>query len=171
MKLYTEHQIKEALSSLPFEEVKSKITVSDDIQEFIDDKDIKEIPVIFPTRKADYGNYKHYRRFPIELGPQNIIMIHHFDNVRQGMDIHFEAHDFIEENTEAMNSTYDQYKKSAQQFFSQLEGHYCDAFLEALIIEATKKLSESDGRRKNNQSYESRALKALKSAEMSIVSE
>jgi hypothetical protein len=120
-----------------------------------------------------YSQFKDYRRFPIQLGPQSIISISHFSN--RSMDDAFENHDMMEDNDAACKYGYEESEIAAKQFFDQLEGHYCDAFLESLIIEATLKLKRSDDRRlklankAGDLSYaESRAEKALSNAAEAI---
>ena len=179
IKLYTEEQLLDACKKVSTYETigvapESKITTSSEIKEFIDDVDITEIPVIFPTRKTDYSSFKHYRRFPIQLSAQNIILIHHFDNVHGGLENIFEAHDFQEENVEA--SKFDETKSAVKQFFDQLEGHYSDYFLQELIIEATRKLDKGDIERfefskklKKEEPFESRAKKTLDKASKILI--
>ncbi|HWY13073.1 MAG TPA: hypothetical protein VN026_17180 [Bacteroidia bacterium] len=173
IKLYTEEQVAKlcyAVEDACLEVPESKITTSSAIKEFIDDNEITEIPVIFPSRKTDFSSYKHYRRFPIQLGAQSIILIHHF-KASGGFDQSFESHDFQEENQEAFEYGCKENEIATKQFFDQLEGHYCDAFLGALIIEATKKLNESDARRLSYSKklgkecdFDNRAKKALDKA-------
>lgn len=175
IKLYTEEQVLKlcyAIEGACLDVPESKITTSAEIKEFIDDKTITEIPVIFPSRKTDYSSFKHYRRFPIQLSAQNIILIHHFNNIGAGgLGGAFEAHDFHEENAVAYEHCLKECKISAKQFFDQLEGHYSDRFLEAIIIEATNSLNNSDNRRfefskklKKDEAFDSRAKKALDKA-------
>lgn len=86
-------------------------------------------------------DYKNYKRFPIELGPSNIILIHLFSNSDKLRDA-FENIDMWEENKAVFD--YDVDKNAAKQFFEQLEGHYCDNFLKEIILEASRLLKESD---------------------------
>jgi len=90
-------------------------------------------------------DFKDYKRFPIQIGAQSIIVIHHFSN--NSMKDSFELHDMQEENQKAWEYNWKEHELAAKQFFDQLEGHYCDAFLESIILEATKLLKESDDRR------------------------
>lgn len=120
-----------------------------------------------------YDKFKDYRRFPIQLGPQSIISISHFSN--HSMEDTFENHDMMEDNDAACKYSYEESEIAAKQLFDQLEGHYCDAFLEALIVEATMKLKRSDDRRlklankAGDVSYaENRAEKALTKAAEAI---
>ncbi len=178
IKLYTEEQVlrlcyeKIIKGNTEIDVPKSKITTSDAINEFIQDETITEIPVIFPSRKTDFSSFKHYRRFPIQLDSQSIIVINHFSNSREGLDRILEEHDFTEENEAAGKLQHQQHEIAAKQFFDQLEGQYSDVFLEALIIEATKKLNEGDYSRfmlsekaYDSEKFDNRAKKALEKAD------
>lgn len=134
----TDEVNKEIIASM--KSCQSKITADASIKEFMEDDKIEEIPVIFPSRRPDYSKFKHYRRFPIQLGHQSIIVIHHFSDKGEGMEPHFESHDFTEDNQAAFEYNWNESKIAAEQFFNQLEGHYCDLFLEALIVSATRRL-------------------------------
>ena len=140
-----------------------------------DGKYVGKFPHIAPNIEG-YEKFKDYRRYPIQLSAQSIILIHHFSDKGESFSQVLERHDMMEENQAAAYDSYHMYEKSAEQFFDQLEGHYSDAFLEALIVEATKKLNDSDVRRralekkldKVHCSTGSRAERALKKAEESI---
>jgi hypothetical protein len=123
-----------------------------------------------------YSQFKDYSRHPIQLSAQNIILIHHFKD-DGGLEQVFECQDMGEENEAYWKDSMDIYKTAAEQFFNQMEGHCCDAFLEAMIVEATKQLDESDKSRKiyikpNDDSacnrHELRAKKALEKAAEAI---
>lgn len=101
----------------------------------------------YSPKVESYSKYKDYRRFPVILSNQSIIVIHHFKD-DGGLEQTFEHVDMIEENQAAMERSYTEWDEAAKQFFDQLEGHYSDAFLQSLILEATKKLQRSDKRRK-----------------------
>jgi len=127
----------------------------------------------YSPKIKEYSQFKDYRRFPIQLGSQSIILITQFSN--HSMEDAFENHDMQEENDAVWEYTAKEHEFAAKQFFDQLEGHYCDAFLEALIIEATLKLKNSDDRRlklankAGDVSYaENRAEKALTKAAEAI---
>lgn len=94
-----------------------------------------------PTKK-EIGNYKNYKRFPIQLSSQDIILIHLFNDGNSGFENSFENISMTEES-EAVNKFEREYNP-ANQFFKQLEGHYSDIFLEDIIIEATRLLVEGD---------------------------
>lgn len=89
-------------------------------------------------------DYKDYKRFPIQLSSQDIMLIHLFSNKGASLEQSFENHDMTENNQAAFKYSWKESEVAAQQFISQLEGNYCDAFLKALIVEAAKKLAESD---------------------------
>jgi hypothetical protein len=91
---------------------------------------------------SDIENYKNYKRFPIQLSSQTIMLIHLFNNENNNMRNFFEMED-IEENSKVVQD-YERNQNPANQFFKQLEGQYSDAFLEDIIIEATRLLTESD---------------------------
>ena len=93
-------------------------------------------------------DYKNYKRFPIQLSQQSIIMIHLFNDINTGSAIvnTMESIDMTEENQAC--AEYDVHREAAKQFFSQLEGHYCDYFLAELIVEATRMLAKSDSKSK-----------------------
>src|SRR3989304_278392 len=117
-----------------------------------------------------FKDFKNYKRFPIQLSHQNIILIHLFSD--SGLQYIFESHDMTEENQAAFEYSWKESEIAAQQFFSQLEGHYCDAFLEALIVEATKKLADSDNKsnelskKLNKDHIQNRVKKALDKAKI-----
>lgn len=90
--------------------------------------------------------YKNYKREFIQLSSQNIILIHLFNDYENGLQNSLEDIEMKETNEAALKYDIETYERSAKQFFDQLEGHYCDKFLECLIAEATKRLLESDER-------------------------
>lgn len=131
----------------------------------------------YTIMKRDISDFKVYKRFPIQLAPQTIMLIHLFSDKGEALEHAFESMDMCEENDAAAQYSYKIHETAAKQFFDQLEGHYCDAFLEALIIETTRMLKDSDERRKEmgdkyesvmNKprcvTFESRAQKALEKA-------
>jgi hypothetical protein len=78
-------------------------------------------------KKIKVDDYKHYRRFPIILGKNDIAVIHVFsryDNLEDAC--------WMSDNDEYFRSRYDTFKESAEQFIDQLEGAYCEAFIIAL---------------------------------------
>lgn len=117
---------------------------------------------------SDYSDYKTYKRFPIQTSSQTIMLIHLFSDNGHALDNALEGQDMWEENEAAFS--YDIHENAAKQLFAQMEGHYCDSFLEELILEATRRLMESDARRKEisqkygDNSFENRAKKALDKA-------
>lgn len=166
----TEGFIARALEQENAKEILIKKLEDNSIEIFTDGKSNGKGRYYSPRIKG-YEHYKDYSRHPIQMSSQNIIVIHHFKD-DGGLDQKFEYHDMTEENNAVFEDSYMMYKTSAEQFFNQLEGGYCDAFLEAIIIEATKKLINSDTRRKSlnipNCPYESRAEKALERAKKEI---
>lgn len=126
----------------------------------------------YSPKVEGYDVFKDYHRHPIQLSTQNIIVIHHFSDKGEAFNQALECHDMMEENKSFFQE--ELYKTSAEQFFDQLEGHYCDAFLEEMIIAATKKLAESDegldklSKLVGENKKESRATRALEKAAEAI---
>ncbi len=121
---------------------------------------------------AEIDDYKTYRRFPVELSHRTVMLIHLFNN-----ENHFENAIDLENIDDKNNaiSKYDREQSPANQFFKQLEGQFSDAFLEDIIIEATRLLVESDeaGNRiaklRNDTDGWNRAKEALDKAESLIL--
>jgi hypothetical protein len=102
-------------------------------------------------------DFKNYKRFPIQLSAQNIMLIHLFSD--RDITKIFESHDMTEENQAAFEYSWKESEMAAKQLFDQLEGHYCDAFLEAVIVEAAKMLAKSDkSNNASNKKYEESSL-------------
>lgn len=120
---------------------------------------------------AKLKDYKKYKRFPIQISSQNIILIHLFNDYHGGGMKNSLENVTMQEESEAVDS-YNREENPANQFFKQLEGHYSDHFLKNIIIEATRFLVESDEKR-NEMSIKmgrpedvtSRAKEALEKAE------
>ena len=107
-----------------------------------------------------YEHFQDYRRHPIQLSSQSIIMIHHFSNEEKSLDRICETIDMTQSSVKAMEYDYKSANIAAEQFFNQMEGHCCDAFLEAMIIEAAKHLAKSDDRRREmSEKYEKTSMK------------
>lgn len=105
----------------------------------------------------EFKDFKNYKRFPIQLSHQNIMLIHLFSD--SGISYMFETHEMTEENQAAFEYSWKESEVAAKQFFAQLEGHYCDAFLEAMIVEAAKMLAKSDkSNNEMNKKYEESEL-------------
>lgn len=126
-------------------------------------------------------DFKDYKRFPIQLSTQNIMLIHLFSDAGNSLNNVFETIDMREENPAVWDYDMNINETAAKQFFDQLEGHYCDAFLKELILEATRRLNEHDIRRAEFDkkasevvkitcagSERSRAMEAIKEAEKLI---
>lgn len=147
---------------------------NDVIEIFVDGNSVCKTTHYYPKVK-NYDQFKDYSRHPIQISSQNIIVIHHFSDRSMGQV--FEAHDMLEENINCAHNHYSMYESAANQLFDQLEGQYSDAFLEALIVKATKILAEGDKERKafndkvkkSDCEIESRAQKALNKAKLEII--
>lgn len=121
-------------------------------------------------------DYKIYKRFPIQIGSQTIMLIHLFSDSEHALDNAFEMQD-MENSSDAVMSAmmnHNIHEEAAKQFFAQLEGHYSDSFLMELIKEATIQLHESDkssnalALKVNDTSIQNRAIEALEEAKKAI---
>jgi len=123
-------------------------------------------------------DFKDYKRFPIQLSSQHLMLIHLYNDIHTGSAmIHTIENVDLQETIDAVwDWNINVNEISAKQFFDQLEGHYCDAFLKELILEATRRLNSHDIKRKEFSDKTnkttctevSRAAKALKEAEKLI---
>ncbi len=138
----TEGLIVRALSQENAKKIVIK-KLKDNVIEIFTDGKKNGTGTYYNPKVKGYDEYKDYSRHPIQLSTQNMILIHHFKDDGT-FDNAFEYHDMMEDNQACARDSYNMYQVAAEQFFHQLEGQYSDAFLEALIIEATKKLDESD---------------------------
>lgn len=172
----TEGIIVRALQQEGAKEILIKKLEDDTIEIFTDGKSNGKGRYYSPKIKG-YDEYKDYSRHPIQLSAQNMILIHHFKDAG-GLEDMFEYNIMVEENEACMKDSYSMYQVAVEQFFHQLEGQYSDAFLEALIVEATKQLDDSDKMREkhirpNDDStcnrHELRAKKALERAAEAII--
>lgn len=97
------------------------------------------------THKPIYEveNYKKYHRHLIQLRPEVAMMIHLFH--RDSDDTWESIH--LDDNDEYYIEDYDCIKESAHQLILQLEGHWCELFIESLRDECNKILEESEKRK------------------------
>lgn len=97
------------------------------------------------THKPIYEveNYKKYHRHLIQLRPDVAMMIHLF---HRDSDDTWESI-WLDDNDEYYIEDYDCIKESAHQLILQLEGHWCDLFIESLRDECNKILEESEKRK------------------------
>lgn len=120
-------------------------------------------------------DYKKYERFPIELSSNCMMLIHLFSDRESSLRNVFESQEMFEESKPYFDYSIKESRRAAEQLFKQLEGKYCAAFLEAVIIEATKLLTDGDNRNNamskklNRPERQSRAKEALdKAAELGM---
>lgn len=85
--------------------------------------------------KEDNTNY--IPRSPIVLSHNTIALLHIFEKDNKLSDLWIMDTDWVLRQD---------YKDSAKQFISQLEDHWCDAFLEEMILEMGKMYKESRSR-------------------------
>lgn len=85
------------------------------------------------TDEYDFDNYK---RFPIMLSDHTAIIVHVLSSTAKIDDI------FLLDFKTKYVENFKDYKKAAQQFFAQLEGHYCDMFVEELRDECDRLLKK-----------------------------
>lgn len=97
------------------------------------------------THKPIYEveNYKKYHRHLVQLRPDVAMMIHLF---HRDSDDTWESI-WLDDNDEYYIEDYDCIKESAHQLILQLEGHWCDLFIESLRDECNKILEESEKRK------------------------
>ena len=81
--------------------------------------------------------YKDYKRFPIIMGPHDVIVVHVFERNDKLEDVVWMS-DFEPK----MYDDVGVYKRAAEQFIDQLEGCYCDMFLMELIKVCENKLKK-----------------------------
>lgn len=91
---------------------------------------------------CDVTDYKDYRRHLIQLNHDTVMMIHLFKK-----DI---AHEFeqvwLDDNDKCFEVEYDCITDSAHQLLQQLEGYWCEAFIEALKDECDNILKDCKAR-------------------------
>jgi len=93
------------------------------------------------THKPIYEieDYKKYYRHLIQLNPNVAMLIHLF---QKDNDDSWESV-WLNDNEQHAAVEYDCMRESAHQLILQLEGHWCDLFIEALRDECDKILKES----------------------------
>jgi len=90
-------------------------------------------------------NFKEYHRHLIQLRPDVAMLIHLFE---RNDDDNWESV-WLDDNDKYYIEDFECIKESAKQLLLQLEGHYCDAFIEALRDECNKILENSNKRKQN----------------------
>ena len=97
------------------------------------------------THKPIYEieNYKTYHRHLIQLRPDVAMLIHLFE---RNSDDTWESI-WLDDNEKYYEEDYECIKESAKQLLLQLEGHYCDLFIESLRDECNKLLEDSNKRK------------------------
>ena len=90
-------------------------------------------------------NFKEYHRHLIQLRPDVAMLIHLFE---RNDDDNWESV-WLDDNDKYYKEDFECIKESAKQLLLQLEGHYCDAFIEALRNECNKILENSNKRKQN----------------------
>ncbi len=99
-------------------------------------KNIKDIHKsdFFQVDKSD--KEFSYKRFPIELNEHTIMLIKLFSRQDYFSDL-------WEDDLEAKYGILGlNFKDAAKQFMDQLEGHYCYAFLEDMVLEMMKRMKQ-----------------------------
>lgn len=89
-------------------------------------------------------NYKKYHRHLIQLRPEIAMLIHIFH--RDDSDTWESI--WLDDNEKYYIEDFECIKESAHQLILQLEGHWCDTFIEALRDECDQILEESNKRKK-----------------------
>lgn len=97
------------------------------------------------THKPIYEteDYKTYHRHLIQLRPDVAMLIHLFE---RNSDDTWESI-WLDDNEKYYEEDYECIKESAKQLLLQLEGHYCDLFIESLRDECNKLLEDSNKRK------------------------
>lgn len=92
----------------------------------------------------DVEDFNEYKRHLIQLRSDTAILLHIF---RRETEQNFETA-WLDDNDKYYGADYECIKDSAHQLLLQLEGHYCDAFIEALRDECEGILKNSEERKK-----------------------
>lgn len=97
------------------------------------------------THKPIYEieDFKTYHRHMIQLRPNILMLIHLF---KRDSDDEFESI-WLDDNEQYYIEDYECIKESARQLLLQLEGCYCDMFIESLRDECNKILEDSNKRK------------------------
>ena len=85
------------------------------------------------------SDWKSYKRYPIRIGTQTIILLHIFRNEGHISDIWAWE---LEDEAKYKEVKGNLYEMAASQFTKQLEGHDCIAFWQALRAEAERHITE-----------------------------
>lgn len=93
----------------------------------------------------DVEDFTEYKRHLIQLRSDTAILLHIF---QRDVDKNFESI-WLDDNEKYYEADFDCLKDSAHQLILQLEGHYCDAFIEALRDECNEILKNSEERKKS----------------------
>lgn len=93
---------------------------------------------------SEIENYKEYHRHLIQLRPDVAMLIHLFE---RNDDDNWESV-WLDDNDNYYIEDFECIKESAKQLLLQLEGHYCDLFIESLRDECNKILEDSEKRKK-----------------------
>lgn len=88
----------------------------------------------------DVEDFNVYKRHLIQLRPETAILLHIFE---RDIDKNFETI-WLDDNEEYYSADFECIKDAAHQLLLQLEGHYCDAFIEALRNECNEILKNSE---------------------------
>lgn len=88
----------------------------------------------------DVVDFKKYKRHLIQLRPDVVLLLHIF---QRNHDNNFESA-WLDDNDEHYMEDFNCIKDSAKQLLLQLEGHYCDIFIEALRDECNDILAKSN---------------------------
>ena len=97
-----------------------------------------------PVYEAE--NYDTYKRHLIQLRPDVAILLHIF---QRDTDDNFESI-WLDDNEEYYAADHECIKDSAHQLLLQLEGHWCDAFIEALRDECDEILKKGKEKKESN---------------------
>jgi hypothetical protein len=81
--------------------------------------------------------FKEYERFPIHISQHHVLLIHVFERTDNLEDVLW-----LSEYEPKWEADAKMFNKSANQLIDQLEGSYCDAFLEELIKVCQEKLKK-----------------------------
>ena len=87
----------------------------------------------------DVKDFNNYKRHFIQLRPDTAILLHIF---QRDCDKNFETC-WLDDNEKYYGTDHECIKDAAHQLLLQLEGHYCDAFIEALRDECNEILNHS----------------------------
>lgn len=92
---------------------------------------------------SEVEDFQTYHRHLIQLRPDVAMLIHLFE---RNSDDTWESI-WLDDNEKYYEEDYECIKESAKQLLLQLEGHYCDLFIESLRDECNKLLEDSNKRK------------------------